>query len=560
VHQLVRAERTLWPDDVVFAEIAHLPEGRVGNVVCRPHLRQYEIPFLATSALPPDRQIPLSDLTVSLRGGRIVLRSQRLRREVLPRLTSAHNFHGANNLKLYKFLCLLQEQDVTADLSWSWGACAGRPFLPRVTWGNVVFCLAQWRLAGQTAHQIFSRNNDEGQRRLRQWRIENQLPRFVFITEHDNQLLIDFESDLSIDALLDHIHKNQETLLVEMFPPPGALPVRGPEGAFVHEMVLPLQRRIPRRRGPAASSGEDSAAEAGGISTDNPISAPPIASGWLFAKLFCSPTHADRLLSELVQPLVKEMIHPWFFSRYDDPHWHLRLRFQGDPASLNNQVLPMLMSRAAPFRRQGIIWRLEFEAYESEVERYGGPQAIAVAERIFQFDSELCMDLLPFTSGDDGAQLRWQLAFCGVDRWLTALGLDLTEKNKLAASMRASREQDYIVDQTYREQIARKFRSDDPRNTLLAILSGEGTGAGQLFPEEAMSSFARFSALLEEAREQLKALERAGQLTRTIPELAVSFVHMHLNRLLRASHLAQEAVLFDFLARTYAAKLAQGRT
>ena len=49
----------------------------------RPILRQYEIPYLATSRMPPEKQIPVSDLMVSVQGGRIVLRSNRLGREVL---------------------------------------------------------------------------------------------------------------------------------------------------------------------------------------------------------------------------------------------------------------------------------------------------------------------------------------------------------------------------------------------------------------------------------------------------------------------------------------------
>jgi len=36
VRDQLRAEETLHSASAVFAEIAHLPEGRVGNVVCRP--------------------------------------------------------------------------------------------------------------------------------------------------------------------------------------------------------------------------------------------------------------------------------------------------------------------------------------------------------------------------------------------------------------------------------------------------------------------------------------------------------------------------------------------
>ena len=46
------------------------------------------------------------------------------------------------------------------------------------------------------------------------------------------------------------------------------------------------------------------------------------------------------------------------------------------------------------------------------------------------------------------------------------------------------------------------------------------------------------------------------QLTLPLPELAVSYLHMHANRLLRSAHRAQELVLYDFLARLYQSQAA----
>src|SRR5262249_13598937 len=58
VQAYLQAEEVLRPD-VVFAEIAHLPEPRAGNIVHRPVFREYEITYLAASGVPRERQIPL---------------------------------------------------------------------------------------------------------------------------------------------------------------------------------------------------------------------------------------------------------------------------------------------------------------------------------------------------------------------------------------------------------------------------------------------------------------------------------------------------------------------
>ncbi|HVQ16111.1 MAG TPA: lantibiotic dehydratase family protein, partial [Vicinamibacterales bacterium] len=80
--------------DAIFAEVVHLPEGRLGNILLRPVLRPYEIPYLGRSGAPADRQIPVTDLTLRLSNDGFVLRSRRLERRIVPRLTSAHNFSG----------------------------------------------------------------------------------------------------------------------------------------------------------------------------------------------------------------------------------------------------------------------------------------------------------------------------------------------------------------------------------------------------------------------------------------------------------------------------------
>ena len=59
----------------------------------------------------------------------------------------------------------------------------------------------------------------------------------------------------------------------------------------------------------------------------------------------------------------------------------------------------------------------------------------------------------------------------------------------------------------------------------------------------------RRSAAIAPIAAELHRLARAGRLTQTMPRLAMSYVHMFANRLLRTSALAQELVIYDLLAR-----------
>ena len=229
-------------------------------------------------------------------------------------------------------------------------------------------------------------------------------------------------------------------------------------------------------------------------------------------------------------------------------------------------MLPLLQRRIEEEQSRGTVWRHQFDDYEPEVDRYGGPLAIHLAEELFHLDSELCLKLLQFLSSDLSADLRWQLALSAVDCQLTALGLNLDEKRTFTANMARWREQDFVVDEVYKRQVARKFR--DYRQALGALLTeveertgprpGSKTDAA-IVPDPALSALARYSAGVRRVRDQLEEIRQAGKLTCTIPDLASSLVHMHLNRMFRSCHREQEAVLCELLSRTYAARLGRGK-
>jgi thiopeptide-type bacteriocin biosynthesis protein len=157
-------------------------------------------------------------------------------------------------------------------------------------------------------------------------------------------------------------------------------------------------------------------------------------------------------------------------------------------------------------------------------------------------------------SGEPGSQLRWRLALCAVDRLFSALGLSLEEKRNLAREMARARRQDFVVDRTYKDQVAHKFR--DQRQTLAKLLRIAGA-ANDLLPTTALAALSRYSARLRVIRTQLESLHRAGKLATGVPDLAFNFAHMHFNRMFRSRHQEQEALVCELLSRAYDSELAR---
>jgi hypothetical protein len=112
--------------------------------------------------VPAERQIPVTDLLVSVVGEEIVLRSPRLGRRVIPRLTSAHNYHPSQGI--YRFLGALQAHGAAGELGWDWGPLGEAPFLPRVVTGRLVLSRARWNLGREELRALGERH---GQHRFR---------------------------------------------------------------------------------------------------------------------------------------------------------------------------------------------------------------------------------------------------------------------------------------------------------------------------------------------------------------------------------------------------------
>src|SRR5262249_40788661 len=152
-------------------------------------------------------QIPITDLLLSVVSEELVLRSARLGKRVIPRLTNAHNF--LNTHGIYRFLCLLQMQGVAGGLFWDWSPLRDAPFLPRIVSGRVVLARARWRI---TREELRSLGNTRGTQRwqaVQAWRQQRQFPRWLLLADGDHELPIDLDNVLSVETFLDLIKQRE---------------------------------------------------------------------------------------------------------------------------------------------------------------------------------------------------------------------------------------------------------------------------------------------------------------------------------------------------------------
>lgn len=560
----LRAEEALEPD-AVFAEIVHLPAGRTGNILCRPLLRAWEIPFMGESGAPRDQQISLDDLLVSVQGRRVVLRSRRLRCEVLPRLTSAHNF-SQRSLGVYRFLCTLQSQGIS-NVAWSWGPLDDAPFLPRVTHGRLVFARARWLLTRtdldglEAAARRQSRADDTPEtvrarifaaaQALRQ---RHKLPRYILVGDGDNELPVDLDNVLSVDSFVRLVRSRRRIILHEDYPLPDEFVVDGPEGPYGHQLLVSFVRKRPPTHRPRSPRVEDSASQIA-------RQFPPL-SEWLYMKLYTGPATADDILRTVISRTTKTALstgiaQKWFFVRYADPDWHLRIRFHGDPRQLQAELMPQLRDVAESLLGDGRVWRVQFDTYEREVERYGGPQGIAVAEEFAWYDSDAVLEVLTLLTGDN-ADARWRIAARGIHLILADFNLDLDQRIGIMTRLRQALGVEFEVDSTFKKHLADRYRAE--RHSLRTLLASDALLSTDDLLQGGVAVLARRSERHRLLAKRLCDLSEEGLLTTPLDSIIASLIHMHANRLFRFKARAHELVLYDLLQFHYQSVRARGQS
>lgn len=537
-------------ETVVYAEVVHLPEARVGNILMRPNLRAYEIPFLSPATVSADHQIPVQDLLVSVRQGRVVLRSKRLNKQVIPRLSTAHNY--ATGLPIYRFLCDLQKDNLYAGVGWYWATLSEQAFLPRVQYKNLIISKAQWlirraRLVPNPAQPTAT--SLEAQ--LRWYLTSHRLPRYFCLSEHDNELLIDSEHPAARQVLLHKLEKSGVLRLTEFLATPEKCFVGDATQRYTNEVLLPL--RNPASRLPAAP----------------PLTAAQVptrqflpGSEWLYYKLYGGTKSLDKLLPEVILPLAEQwqargLIRQWFFIRYTDPRFHLRLRFQlaGDRPEQLAILLQELAAALAPALAHGRLHKLQVDTYVRELERYGAVN-IAHSEALFCHDSLATARVLNLLGGDEGETYRWPLALRGLDELLTDFGLLLPQKHQLLDQLSRAFFREFKGDKGLQVQLNEKYREESRR--IQRFLNPAEDVANGI--EEATGEFAVRRRAWLPAIEAIQMHYPAGMLaTEEGSSLISSYIHMYINRFMLSKPRLHELTLYTLLYKYYTAQLAMSK-
>ncbi len=526
---------------VYFTEIIHLPEDRVGNILLHPAFREFEIPFLARSSLPVEQQVALQDLLISVgQDKRIRLFSKKLDKEIIPRLSSAHNY-GFGSLPVYHFLAELQTQGQVIGLTFNWGSMARQfRFLPRVRYGNTILFEATWQLRKEDIESLLSQK-EYSMIIVERFRSKWELPRMLVLADGDNELLVDLESKVSVETFISTI-KGRELVILKEFLMPASLVKDEKTKPYNNQLVAVLMNNTPVYTNNRPAFNETQPAH-----TKRKFLP---GTEWLYYKIYCGSKTADEILLRCIQPLTEELlqkgyIDKWFFIRYNDPAFHLRLRFHIPDHHHYGKIAELLLRSLEEMDKEGLIISVQADTYQRELERYGYA-LVELAEDLFFTDSKMKLAFLQLTEGDEREKLRWLWGLRGADELLNAFKLSLAEKYELMRSFQQAFATEFKAGKTLFRQINQQYNEN--RNAIKEIMESPVAGSNTYSPW--LDIFKEHETeIMTTASGILTVLQKDQQVS--LPALLSGYIHMNLNRLFLSEPRQHELLIYDFLCSWY---------
>lgn len=512
--------------DKIVAEIIHLSNEECGNLINRNIRREYEIPIYSQHS-KSSHPIYLNDILISVKNGKIILRSKKYNKEIIPFLSCAHNYHF-QTAPIYKFLCDVQCQYRRNILSFDISSMIRNSFkyIPRFEYDNsIILSPSTWLFTKEDLKECIDLKGNIIFNEFKIFIQRYNIPRYIDLIENSYSLLvIDLENEYLFDIVNQSLNKFgqlyfQENLYLNECPD---------KDSYANQIVLSIYKDnpLPPQKLPTKTLKTKRCFVPG--------------DEWLYFKIYCSHDFSTRILVDLYKIvtllLKKQIIDKWFFIKLHDPGFHIRFRVHVTSIENMYQVFSLMNRSTKTYIKSGQISNINMSTYKRELERYYDTNITSV-ESIFCIDSEFVINVYNKIKTENSWGSLWLYGLRGIDGYLNSFGLNIHQKLSFVSGCYESYCNEFEANKVTRKQIDTLFR--DKYKSIHNFLNSDDKDVITLYNYKE-------NALKQPIMEIKSALseEQTNSLIRSIN-------HMFINRLLITKQRLNEMVLYGVLTKFY---------
>ncbi|WP_445711203.1 thiopeptide-type bacteriocin biosynthesis protein [Flavobacterium sp.] len=369
--EIVEFEKSILKDKLI-CEIDNHANIRRKNIISTKKHYDYSIPINTVGGEVSKNVVPLSDLYIKFSGHKFILASKNLKKELIPRITSAINFSHSDS-ELYKFLADLQSQSfefhyVNFDLN---RYDLFIPYVPRIILDNNIILYPS---------QLLLTNNDYKLKEFKEYLL-NKVEQYSFSSNisydaDKGEIIINLENDSHIKELFDFISKKGHLYIKECLYDYFNPVVNNSKGHYSHEFIASVKNSES-----LIYQSEIIDSDVFDVKSDNI----PFISDWLYIEVYSNPYGDNEILDRIYKKLlIKNEIELFFYVKYGYGDRHIRLRFKTKSEISRKYIIETINN----LKSEGLIRKYMILPYEKEISRYGGINLLNITENIFSLDSQ----------------------------------------------------------------------------------------------------------------------------------------------------------------------------
>ncbi|KOH43326.1 thiopeptide-type bacteriocin biosynthesis protein [Sunxiuqinia dokdonensis] len=275
---------------------------------------------------------------------------------------------------------------------------------------------------------------------------------------------------------------------------------------------------------------------------------------WAYFKIYSGPKTLETILTRELHQVVTELfqtkiIDKFFFIRYTDPDYHLRIRFHLRDVSKLNVVIRLLNNSLKYYLDNRLVWNVSADTYSRELERYG-KLTITEMESLFCLDSLAIVNFLKETEEAGNDLIKWLWGVKCMDVLLEQFGLSLSDKIKFYKMLNDGYSSEFQINKSMRIQLDKKYRKEIKHITNIIDLEN-----GKNFP--GLGHISGYMSSAQPIIQDIVKISDQGKIEMPLNNLLSSLVHMHFNRLFRTKQRMHELVVYYFMCKFYSSQAAR---